>query len=324
MGKGALIGVIALSFLAILTLLNTQSISRETSDRQIEFQTGYMAKELAMKGRKLIISSWIKNNGSNADDIASINEDGGTITLLADTVKQLSGNEIAFTVRGVYDGSVHEVTSRLRWGALLSSPMQMKVPDLDLTVSPSATLNMSDFALDTQSLEDLEQIVVNDLNLVAGLSSLSLGESVIVNEIETELTNAGFTDPYDPGVFVIDEVMRSEFENSQEGIHYPDQVIQMINDYVNTHPGSEFTIGDASSIPGTFGSSLQKVLRVQNNVTLGSDLTGEGVLIIEGDFNVPSDVTFNWTGIVVVAPPAGQLSGTIDLSGTVNINGVWL
>ncbi|MBX2818130.1 MAG: hypothetical protein KTR29_00570 [Rhodothermaceae bacterium] len=320
MGKGALIGVIALSFLALITLRNTQSISRSTNDKQLEFQVGFMAKELAMKGRKLVLSSWIKNNGASARDIGTVNDGGGTITLLSDSVKSLIGTEIGFTVRGVYEGAVHDVTSRLRWGSILSSPLQMKVPDLNLTVSSTATLNMNEIALDTQSLDDLEQTLVIDLGLVPSLGSLNLGATDMRDAVEQELSDAGFLAD-EPAVVLIDQAMRNEFENSQDGIHYPDQVIQMINDYVNTHPGSQLSYSDDSSLPSTFGASTESVLRIKDNVELSGDLVGEGVLIIEGDFKVPTGITFDWTGLVVVAPPSGDLSGFIDLSGLVNING---
>ena len=320
MGKAALIGVIALSFLALITLRNTQSISRTTNDKQLEFQVGFMARELAMKGRKLVMSSWIKNNGSNARDIGTINDGGGTITLLSDSVKSLNGNEIGFTIRGVYDGAVHDVTSRLRWGSILSSPLQMKVPDLNLTVSSSAVLNMDQIAIDTQSLDDLEQTLVTDLNLVPSLASLNLGASEIKTEIDNELQAAGYGVD-DPEVILIDHEARSEFEDSQDGVHYPDQVIQMINSYVNTHPGSQISYADDASLPTTFDGSTHTVLRVKDNVELSSDLVGQGVLIVEGDFKVPAGITFDWTGLVVVAPPSGDLSGFIDLSGIVNING---
>ena len=319
MGKGAIIGAIALSFLAILTLVNTQSISRDTSDKQIEFQTGFMAKELAMKGRKLVISSWIQNSGTRADDIGTLNEDGGTMALMSDSIKQLNGNLIAFTIRGIYDGTVHDVTSRFRWGAPITSPLQLKVADMDLTVSPTATLNMQDIAIDTQGLDDLQQTVVTDLGLVPSLHSLGLGASYLTTEIETELTTAFGSS--DIGVHVIDQSMRDEFSQSQEGMHYPDQVIQLVNDYASTHPGSEQTFSDDSSLPSTFGASGPRILRVEDNVQLSSDLAGEGVLFIEGDFEVPAGVTLNWVGIVIVAPPQNDLTGTINLLGNVTING---
>ena len=319
MGKGALIGVIVLSFVALLTMMNTQSIERDTSDRQYEYQTGFMAKELAMKGRKLVISSWIKNNGTRAEDIGTLDEAGGTINLLPDTLRDLFGTEIAFTVRGVYDSTVHDVTSRFRWGSLLSSPLQMRVPDLNLTISSSTILDMDSIAIDTQSLDDLEQTIVTDLALVGSLGSLNLGVGEVSNEIQTELNTAYGSS--DIEVLVIDQAMRDEFGNSQDGIHFPDQVIQMINDYANTHPGSETTLASAASLPGTFGSGAETILRVENDVSLTADLIGQGVLFIEGDFSVPSGVTFNWDGIVVVAPPSGDLSGFIDLSGNVHING---
>ena len=320
MGKGALIGVVVLSFLAILTLMNTQSIERDTQDRQYGYQTGFMAKELAMKGRKLVLSSWIKNNGTRAEDIGTLNEAGGTINLLADAGQDLFGTEIAFTVRGVYDSTVHEVTSRFRWGSILSSPLQLKVPDLDLTVSSSATLDLDSIAIDTQSLEDLEQTIVNDLALYGSLAPLNLGQSEIESEIDNELTTA-FGANHGIGLLTIDQSARSEFESSQDGIHFPDQVIQMINDYANTHPGSETTLSNASSLPSTFGTGAEVILRVEDTIDLTTDLVGQGVLFIEGDFRVPDGVTFSWDGIVVVAPPSGDLSGFIDFSGNVNING---
>lgn len=320
MGKGALIGVVALSFLAILTLVNTQATSRDTNEKQVEFQMGFLAKELAMKGRKLVISSWIKNKGANADDINTINDDGGTISILSDTVKQLSGNEIAFTIRGIFEGSVHDVTSRLRWGALLTSPLQMKVPDLNLSIDPSATLNMSDIAIDTQSLDDLNQVLVTDLGLVPNLASLSLGNSFLINEVESELTSAGFSSN-GIGVTLIDETARTDMQEDQDGMHFPDQVVQMINDYVNANPGNQLTISNPASLPSTFGTAGQDVLRIANDFTLASDLTGQGVLIVEGDFRVPNGVTFNWDGLVLVKPPSGHLNGFVDLSGTVEING---
>ena len=204
--------------------------------------------------------------------------------------------------------------------AILSSPLQMKVPDLNLTISSTANLNVSDIALDTQSLDDLEQVLVTDLALVPGLGSLSLGEAFIVSEVESALTTAGLSAD-GPGILLIDEATRNEMQNNQEGMHFPDQVIQMVNEYINANPGTELSMSDDSSLPGTFGSSGQNVLRVQDHVELSSDLTGEGVLIIEGDFKVPVGVTFNWNGLVLVAPPAEHLSGSIDFSGTVNING---
>ena len=318
MGKGAIIGAIALSFLALITLMNTQTTSRDTSAKQVEYQTGYMARELAMKGRKLVLSSWI-SNGSAATDFGVINEDGGTIDILAGADLDGSDRVIDYTVRGVYDGTVHEVTSRFRWDALLSNPLQMRVPALDLNVDPSATLNMDTITVDMQSLEDLENVLVDDLALVDSLGALNVGGSYIENEIDNALTTAFGSSSID--VLFVDEAMRNTLDANAESMSYPDQVIQMINDYVNTHPGSQTTLSDDSSMPGTFGTSGPNVLRIQDNVSLSGNLSGQGILVVEGDFVIPAGQTFNWDGIVVVAPPSGQLSGTIDFSGNVNING---
>ena len=316
MGKATLIAAIALSFFAVIMVFNTQDISRESASRQSEYQQSYMAKELAAKGRKLVLSSWIETNGSTASAFPTINIDGGTITLLADSTLDLSGDEISFTVRGVYDGTVHDITSNFRWNGFALNPFQIKAPDLEFAVHSDATLNFDNISVDDQSLEDLEGVLVDDLQLGDSLGSFNLGMPYLIAEIETSLENASM----DVGVQGIYDGDRSTLE-TQAGMFFPDQVMQMVDSYLIANPGQEMIVTEAASVPAAFGLSGQTVLRVEGNTTLSSSVSGQGILIIEGDFVVPSDVSLDWQGIILIVPPAGSLTSTVDFSGTVNIDG---
>ena len=261
-----------------------------------------MARDLAMKGHKLVLANWIALGGRNATLPFSgpVAEDGGTYELPAGTYS-LSNDILDFTVRGTYSGAVHEVHSRYRWNGFGLNPFQLKTVGIDFTISPAANLeNIDQLIVDDQAIAGLENILINELNYGSSLAELGLGITDLVNEINTAFSTSGH--PID--IEVVDQDYRDAYQ-SVNGMYYPDQVLQAVDTYVANHPGSETTVYGSSGIPASFGGGGSMVLRVEADMILqyGESLAGSGVLIVEGDMIIQDGANLDWDGLVIVQPP---------------------
>ncbi len=314
MGKGALISVLGISFLALFTLNQARLISQESSQLQTSHHAEVLAKELAVKGRKLVLSSWISSKGASGSyPFTSIAVDGGTITL--DTLS-LENNLLSFTVQGEYEGASHRISSNLEWHTFSINPLQISVPEFDFEVEPTATLDFDTIVIDDLSLTILDDFLIQELSLADSLGEFDLGMQSLIQKVAEALS------PVHAAIHVesIDAADRNLLEQ-EYGMFYPSQALQLIENHILSFPASELVVSEAASIPSTFGQAGPNILRVENDVTLPHDVTGEGIIIIEGDFKVPEDITFDWKGIVIVHPPEGTPNGSVDLKGFVDING---
>lgn len=319
MGKGAIIAAAGISFIAIMFLSNMQLISRDTATRQVDHQSGQIARELAIKGRKLVLSDWIQQGGGGGSYSkpfsTPINENGGTIEIRDPFT--LTGNVLDFTVRGTFEGAVHEIRSQFQWNGFGVNPFQVKAVKLDLEVENTTQLNLSSLALDDQGINDLDQVLIQDLGLGSSLADFNLSIADVESEILTEFSDNGISGIT---VNIIDQAKRDQMD-SQNGMFFPDQVVQKVDQFITEHPSQEAKYQNVGSLPQTFGQSPPLVLRFEGDMVLTDHLSGQGVLIVEGNLVVPDKISFDWQGLVIVKPADGVHNPVINFEGPSNING---
>ena len=315
MGKLAILAAATISLIAFLFQRTSQTVSIETTTRSATSQYDTQSRALAEKGRKLVIAHWAAMAGTattrpfNARTI-----DGGNLSIVDFT---RNGNLLDFTVRGEYERHVHEIRTSLRWQNFNIFGIQFKAADLFANISPNATLNISDIAMDDQSLVDLESFLVTELGLISDLSDLGLGSADLVADMESALLAGGHTVSVD----LIDDADRTTY-SQQDGLFFPDQVTQVIASFQQQHPGLTQTANSAADLSSSFGvSDSYELLRVTNDLHITSDFTGNGILVVEGNLTVDPDVNFDWTGLIVISPPPTNLNPSVDLNGNVDITG---
>lgn len=325
MGKGALIAAVAVVFSTLLLLFDAQVQANETDARENAKRSVEMARELAMRGRKLVLTDWIQkqNNGitANLSPFDTLTRDGGKIWIEA--WKDSSGI-LDFSVRAAYDSTVHEVRSQYAWSGFGLNPVQMKAGAINPTISSFANLSdLNAIVLDDQSLQDLHDVLVDDLSLIPDLSNYGLGLQESHDELEVALDNAGFNTLAD-NILMVDQNDRDLYDQ-EDGLFYPDQISEAVALYAAQNPGSELKVSDFSSIgSSTFGSGPHSMLTVEGNMNIDSDFSGAGILVIEGDFQVQPGINFDWDGVVLVKPPQADMSPSIVLGGNVTIDGAFV
>jgi hypothetical protein len=317
MGKATLIGAVATLLISSLMIYNTQLVSRETDGRQFDHMREQVARELALAGRKLVLAHWVESQGESAvRPFESVERDGGTITV---SDYALVDGVLDFTVRAAYDSVVHEVRSRYRWNNYIVNPLQIKATDLHLDISPDATLDIASISLDDQSIQELDEVLIQELQLGGSLSEFDLSMEQMETELRTKLDDSGNGDI---AIEIIDQSAR-DILDQQNGLFFPDQVQQAIDAFIASNP-SAFQILNINALNGDPTPSLnpeKEVYKIEEDVTLESNLTGEGILIIEGSFVVPEGVSFNWDGMVIVKPSSSDTHVAIDFQGNVNLSG---
>ncbi len=322
MGKGALITAVAVVFSTLLMLFNSQMQSNETDNRENSARSAQMARELALVGRKLVLTGWVANDGSGgaAPFSDTLSRNGGKIWIDPSSWSNSGNDTLDFRVLASYDSVVHEIRSRYAWHGYALNPMQLKVGALQPTISPLANLDVDGIALDDQSLEDLSSVLVDDLNLISDLSDYGLGLTETHDALHDELDLNGFYDLAN-SISLFTQTERDALDG-QPGIFYPDQISEAVDAFALAFPSLNQVVPDASSLGSSFGiNDSYAMLTIEGNTTLNNDLHGQGVLVIEGDFVVPEGVTFVWEGVILVKPPQSSMSPVIDLSGNVNIQG---
>ena len=314
MGQAALIATVAVTMTMILFLYTTQQTTRDTQNAQNEAYADKAARNLAEQGKKLVLASWLESEGkSNVAPFNSVTKDGGTIEV---SNYNLTSSLLDVTVRGIYDGAVHDVRSQFQWNSMGLNPFQIKAADLSFNINSQADLNISNITLDDQSLAELDEVLVQDLGLASDLGDLGLGMDDIQSDLTSSLASSGNSNI---GIDMIDTAQRAQLEQ-ENGMYFPDQVEQAVNTYISANPALE-TSTSSSRVPTSFGmDSGNEVLRVTGDLDV-TNLEGKGILIVEGNLNVPLGSTLNWDGLIVVKPPAENQNPQINLSGSVNING---
>jgi len=314
MGQGALIATVAVTVTMMLFLYTTQQTSLDTQEAQNEAYADKAARELANQGKKLALASWLESSGtSNIAPFNTITRNGGTIEVAN---FNMDGNVLDVTVRGTYDGTVHDVRSRYQWNSMGLNPFQIKAADLNFDIDAGANLDISSMTLDDQSLSELDEVLIQDLGLANNLGEIGLGIDNMQTNLNTSLKNSGNGNI---GIDMIDSAQRAQLEQ-ENGMFFPDQVEQAVNTYINANPGLE-TQTVPSSMPTTFGLDTgNEILRVDGNLDI-TNLEGKGILIVEGNLNVPPGSTLNWDGLILVKPPAENQNPQINFSGNVNLNG---
>ena len=321
MGKGALIAAVFVIATTMTMLFNAQLQTRETEEREYERQANHVARELAMEGRKIVLSNWILSNGTQSSwGLGPINRDGGRILVNS---MGMFNDTLDFTVQADYDSTVHQVRSRFTWTDFTLNSFQLKSWKINPNISSSAQLNLgASLALDDQNIEDLEDILVDDLGLVSSLSDIGIDWSTMVTNVETELNNKGHT--HLTPLLEIDALYRQDKE-SLNGIFFPDQINQVVTEFALGNPSLHQTVSDFGGLGADFGiSDGYQMLTIQGNLNVASNFSGKGILVVEGDLVVPSGVDFNWEGIILMKPPVSDMNPVLDLSGNVNIEGMFV
>ena len=324
MGKGALIAAVAVVFSTLLMLFDAQIQSNETDTRENAKRSLEVARELAMLGRKLVLTDWIQNQNNGITGLMpfdTLKRDGGKFWISS---WDNPGNDtVDFAVQAVFDSTVHEVRSRYSWSGFGLNPVQMKAGAINPTISDLANLNDLDaIVLDDQSLQDLHEVLVDDLELIDDLSDYGLGLQESHDELETALDGAGFTDLAD-NILMVDEDDRSAYDD-EEGLFYPDQISEAVEVYAAQYPSEHQQVSDFGSLGSTFGDGAYSMLTVEGNLNVTSDFAGTGILVVEGDFHVQPGVNFNWSGVILVKPPQADMTPSILLGGNVTIDGAFV
>ena len=316
MGKAALIATLAVALSAVLYLNNTHEVERDTELKNTTHYNNQAVRELALNGRRLVIAAWMQSGGVSASaPFNTMSQDGGEISI---TNYNLAGNVLDFTVQANLNGAVHEVRSRYRWDSFGLNPVQLRVPAMDVNLSPDAELDIDNIALDDQSLLDLEDVLIDELELAESLEDLNLGHNQIITEIQNELVANGFSGT---GVTFLDQSYRDAHDD-QMGVFFTEQVQQSINTYVSQNPSAQLSLPNENPLGGVFdNSSGHSVLRIRGDLDLSNNLVGEGILVVEGDINIPPGVSFEWDGLILMQPPFDHLNPQLNLSGDVDING---
>ncbi len=319
MGKVSIVAAIAFSFIGYILLENMQQASRETDVRQGDYLSSQVARELAIKGRKLILANWIESGGTSFALPDTIYESGGNISFNPAEFS-IVGDVIDFKVRGVYNGAVHDIRSRFQFATFGANPLQIKAAELDLSIDPGADLGIDAITLDDHALNELHGVLVEDLILGSSLGDFGLGFEMLQNEINQELEDAGYANLIN--LTLMEEADRNLYDG-QNGMFFPDQVLQSINDHVIEHPSSQTIIADGGSMPSDFGLTGPSVLRVEGDLSVPaySDVSGTGILVVEGNLIVEDNAIFNWDGLIVVSPPSDNLNPQINFIGETNLNG---
>ena len=321
MGKGAIIAAVFVIATTMTMLFNAQLQTRETEKREYKRQANQVARELAMEGRKVVLASWILSNGKQSSwTTGPIQRDGGRILV---SNMGMFNDTLDFSVQADYDSTVHEVRSRFTWTDFTLNPFQLRSWKINPDISSTAQLNLgSALALDDQNVQDLEGILVNDLGLISSLSDIGIDWSTMVTNVATELNNKGHT--HLTPLLEIDELYRQD-KSVLNGIFYPDQINQAVTEFAVGYPALHQTVSDFGSLGSDFGiSDGYQMLTVEGNLTISNDFIGKGILVVEGDLVVPSGVNFNWEGIILVKPPVTDMNPTVDFSGNVNIEGMFV
>lgn len=323
MGKISIVAAIIFSLIGFILLGISQETSRETDLQQGEYLSGQLSRELAIKGRKLILARWMGNSGASMTAPDTMTHLGGKIVFRDFSVTPVNGNNVIdFKARGIYEGEVHEIRSRFQYNNFTTNLMQLKVADLNFDIVPGADLTyLGSIAIDDQALNDLESIVVDELGIADSLGEYGLGANAIKSHIENELY---LTNNTDIGVNIIDGSDRNMMDQTENGMYFPDQVMQAVAEFSAANPGTELTIADGSMMPGSFGGGSHSIVRVQDNLTItaGNTVSGNGILIVEGNLVVEDNANFNWEGIILLVPPQDNLNPQLDLTGPTNINGM--
>ncbi len=321
MGKGALVIAIAVVFSTLLAVFNMQGQANETDNRENKKRSLEMARDLALTGRKLVLTHWVDSDGSNTVTqpfTDTLTRDGGKIWIKDYSFP--SPNILEFRAYGAYDSTVHEIRSRFAWQGFSLNPVQFKAGAIQPTISNLAVLDLESIALDDQSLQDLETVFVDDLAQISDLSEWNLGLNESATILETALNNSGNT-TLASNIQSFTQAERDAFDG-QQGLFYPDQISEAVEVYALANPAQHQLASGAGDLSSTFGLDGSKsMLTVEGDLSLSSDFSGKGILVVEGDLIVPPGVTFNWDGVILVKPPQSSLNPAINLGGDVLIEG---
>jgi hypothetical protein len=314
MGKGAVIAALALTVL-IVTLQNSSRLTNLEAEAQTStHQNSQIARDMALEARKIVLSHWVETNGTGSTaPFDTVQHAGGSYRIL-NYVRD--GNVLDYTVMAEYRGAAHEIRSRYEWNNYAAQGIQLKAANLNVVIDPLASLNVDEIVLDDQSLLDLDTMLIAELGTIDSLGQIGLGWQDLQNDLLSALVGHP-----DVGILPVTQVQRDAYDHSS-GVYFPDQVSQAVASYVGSHPEQNLIVTDIADLGESFGiSDGYEVLTVKGDLTLANNFSGEGVLVIEGNFRVLPEVTFDWTGIVLVKPPSTNLNPYVDLGGYVTISG---
>ncbi len=223
------------------------------------------------------------------------------------------GRTAVVTVTGFAAGVAHQVTSRYRLGLSdFPGPLWIDAPLATATVSgatisgtgPDGTTRPVYF--DASRFADYRLGSTVPLATVTGALGAQIGRArsslSVQSPMDAVRTAAGGT----PTIAELDGAAVTAFGST------------------------DFLLSGATTITGTrsyghFGDADDpdpRIVRVTGPLTIpaGATLTGNGMLIVQGDLSVAG--TLRWDGLVLVTTPAQRVS--VDLPGTVEIRGSFL
>ena len=315
MGKGILVAGFAVAVTTMLLLSNTYRVSSATAEREADHQASSLTRDMALAGRKLVLASWIESGGTAAlAPFASINQDGGRIEI---TDYTLNSGVLDFTVRAEMDTTVHEVRSQFEWTGFNLNAFQLKTADLTASIDPNATLNFNQMILDDLSIQDLDEVLIQQLGLGGSLSEFGLGMAGMTSALQTELAASGNSGVQ---IDIINQADRDAFDLNA-GLYFPDQVVQSVTQFAKENPTNVLSVSPENFANSASSFANYDMVKVTGDLTFTENLTGSGILVVEGDLIVPPGKQLHWDGLVVTNPPATNMQPKLDLSGDVDLNG---
>ena len=126
---------LAVTVIVIQMSSSTLETSKDTASVQSDAFSNSFARNLAGKGRKLALASWLESKGKLST--APFNEvtlEGGTISI---TNYVLDSDVLDVSVRAVFNDAVHDMRSQYKWNSYGVNPIQIKAADLNFDISPS-------------------------------------------------------------------------------------------------------------------------------------------------------------------------------------------
>ena len=301
MGNSALIVVIASVLSGIMILLNIQRINTESNIVQTHMEEEVLARELAHTGLSLALANIYTDDGLSSVDF-ELNYQGGFIDV-DNFVDSPEKQELQFDVYSEFGGAQYLIHSRYQYEVNFPFAMYMDVPNLNLLTEEESTIyGGSDVDQDRFFLGTSEYQRLDDQDGLTGLIDLS--------DVEQNINNA-LDDAWDglPGEITEVSILDSEetfsdqlpdIDPNQDNPWLQEFYFQTLDNMNVGAPESQDAYFEGpnhlfgTEAPGdgqdfAFGlPSATAIVRVDGNMTVkdGSTVTGNGILLVEGDLVV--------------------------------------
>jgi hypothetical protein len=343
MGNSALIIVAATVLSGILIFANAQRISTESNLAQTQQQEDILARDLALTGHNLALAEMLSSTGGLSGSLSygstPMPYSGGSFVVDGYTIG--ANNLVDLRVVGIYGDAQHLIHSRYRMRQDLPA-WYIDTANLTISVNDSARINggpdNKELWLGTSELERLNGIP--ELNGLIDLGHMT-------DEINDALQNA---DDGLPGN-ITEVTVKDDMESINETLpdidaasndswlqefYYttldamtldgstPDAFFPGSMQFGPSDPGEEIEgEGGVNPYAFNFGTSANTaIVRIKGNATIraGAELTGYGILIVEGNLVVEPGAVLDWDGFVYLRPTDSysqtRLEGLVDIRGS--------